>query len=83
MSVVNQKNVKLLSDLVLNEFFRPYKDSINGMDSKKISSAEHEYLTAKYKARSEAGRKGGLAKSDNASSKMIAPIPIPIPIPRK
>ena len=45
--------------------------------------AEHEYLTAKYKARSEAGRKGGLAKSDNASSKMIAPIPIPRPIPNK
>ena len=43
---------------------------------------EHEYLTAKYKARSEAGRKGGLAKSNNASSKMIAPIPIPSPIPK-
>jgi len=37
--------------------------------------AEHEYLTAKYKARSEAGRKGGLAKSDNATSKNVAPIP--------
>ena len=42
-----------------------------------------EYLTDKYKARSEAGRKGGLAKSENASSKTIAPIPIPRPIPNK
>ena len=45
-------------------------------------TAEHEYLTAKYKARSEAGRKGGLAKSDNAGSKIVAPIPIPNPIPK-
>jgi len=48
---------------------------------------EHDYLTAKYKARSEAGRKGGLAtqskaKEDFASSKIKAPIPSPIPIPK-
>ena len=68
---------------ILLEFF-------TGGDKKDLSkwthkrlTAEHEYLTAKYKARSEAGRKGGLAKSDNASSKIIAPIPIPSPIPNK
>jgi len=68
-------------DLVLNEFFILGKDK-NTWTHKRLT-AEHEYLTAKYKARSEAGRKGGLAKSDNASSKMLAPIPIPNPIPNK
>jgi hypothetical protein len=42
---------------------------------------EHEYLTDKYKRRSEAGKKGGLARVENASSKNQAPIPIPKPIP--
>jgi uncharacterized protein YdaU (DUF1376 family) len=42
---------------------------------------EHEYLTDKYKRRSEAGQKGGLARVSNASSKNQAPIPIPKPIP--
>jgi len=65
--------------LVLEEFFMHQE---NGWTHKRLT-AEHEYLTAKYKARSEAGRKGGLAKSDNASSKIIAPIPIPSPIPNK
>ena len=54
----------------------------NTLTHKRLT-AEHEYLTAKYKDRSEAGRKGGLAKSENASSKIIAPIPIPKPIPNK
>jgi len=72
--------------LVLNEFFKPEKIVHSPyMDSwtHKRLTAEHEYLTAKYKARSEAGRKGGLAKSDNANSKNVAPIPIPKPIPNK
>jgi len=73
------KECEAIVNLVLNEFF---KKEVYGWTQKRLT-AEHEYLTAKYKARSEAGRKGGLAKSDNASSKMIAPIPIPIPIPRK
>ena len=42
---------------------------------------EHEYLTNKYNARAEAGKKGGLAKRDLATSKTQAPIPIPKPIP--
>jgi len=44
---------------------------------------EHKYLTDKYKARSEAGRKGGLAKSFFASSKTVSPNPTPTPIPTK
>ena len=68
-------------DLVLNEFFILGKDK-NTWTHKRLT-AEHEYLTAKYKDRSEAGRKGGLAKSENATSKIIAPIPIPKPIPNK
>jgi len=73
------KECEAIVNLVLNEFF---KKEVYGWTQKRLT-AEHEYLTAKYKARSEAGRKGGLAKSDNASSKMIAPIPIPRPIPNK
>jgi len=80
------KECEKIVNLVLNEFFKPEKIVHSPyMDSwtHKRLTAEHEYLTAKYKARSEAGRKGGLAKSDNASSKMIPPIPIPRPIPNK
>ena len=73
------KECEAIVNLVLNEFF---KKEVYGWTHKRLT-AEHNYLTAKYKARSEAGRKGGLAKSDNASSKMIAPIPIPKPIPNK
>ena len=72
---------KDLVDLVLSEFFILSKDKKTW--THKRLTAEHEYLTAKYKDRSEAGRKGGLAKSENASSKFIAPIPIPKPIPNK
>ena len=72
---------------VLEEFFILKSENKENRNKNtwthKRLTAEHEYLTAKYKARSEAGRKGGLAKSDNASSKMIAPIPIPRPIPNK
>ena len=42
---------------------------------------EHDYLTGKYEARSEAGKKGAQAKKDFATSKIKAPIPIPNPIP--
>ena len=68
-------------DLVLNEFFILEKNK-NTWTHKRLIK-EYTYLTEKYKSRSEAGRKGGLAKSENASSKTIAPIPIPRPIPNK
>ena len=58
---------------VLEEFFKV--KSGEGWTHKRLT-AEHEYLTAKYKKRSESGRKGGLARSKNQ-----APIPIHIPIP--
>ena len=59
---------------ILMEFFIENKE--NDSWTHKRLTAEHEYLTAKYKKRSESGRKGGLARSKNQ-----APIPIPSPIP--
>jgi len=73
-------NCRLEVDAILNEFFIVGEDK-DSWTHKRLT-AEHEYLTAKYKSRSEAGRKGGLAKSDNATSKIVAPIPIPNPIPK-
>ena len=67
---------------ILEEFFI-LKDKDRELWEHKRLIQEHKYLSDKYKARSEAGRKGGLAKSENASSKTIAPIPIPRPIPNK
>ena len=61
---------------ILMEFFIENKE--NDSWTHKRLTAEHEYLTAKYKKRSESGRKGGLARSKNQ-----APIPIPNPIPNK
>jgi uncharacterized protein YdaU (DUF1376 family) len=65
-------------DAVLEEFFLKNNDN---MWTHKRLLQEHKYLSEKYIKRSEAGRKGGLAKSNFATSKMEAPIPIPIPIP--
>jgi len=45
-------------------------------------TAEHEYLTAKYKRKSIAGKKGADARY-SANGKTMAPIPIPKPIPNK
>ena len=76
-------------DEVLVEFF--IKNGISGDTTywlHKRLVQEHKYLTDKYKKRSEAGRKGGLAtqnqaKVDFATIKIKAPIPIPSPIPNK
>jgi len=70
---------KLNVDEVLGEFFKvnPKEDTW----THKRLIHEHEYLTDKYKRRSEAGQKGGRARVENASSKNQAPIPIPKPIP--
>lgn len=64
---------------ILDEFFKleSFLKNIEKWTHKRLT-AEHEYLTAKYKKRSESGRKGGLARSKN-----VAPIPIPSPIPNK
>lgn len=68
-------------DEVLGEFFKvnPKEDTW----THKRLMQEHEYLSNKYKVRAEAGKKGGLAKRDFATSKTQAPIPSPIPIPNK
>nr|BAR32001.1 phage related protein [uncultured Mediterranean phage uvMED] len=62
---------------ILDEFFI----ETDGKYTHKRLVKEHEYLISKYKRRSEAGKKGGLAKRDNATSKNVAPIPSPSPIP--
>ncbi len=74
-------------DCILEEFFKYHIDESStkstepGWTHKRLVQ-EHEYLTDKYKKRSEAGKKGGLAKRDNATSKNVAPIPSPSPIPK-
>ena len=60
-------------DEILREFFIQ-KNPLSWTHKRLVQ--EHDYLTAKYKKRSEAGKKGGLARSKNK-----APIPIPSPIP--
>ena len=57
---------------ILDEFFIHKHD---GWTHKRLVE-EHKYLTDKYKKRSEAGKKGGFARSKNQ-----APIPIPKPKP--
>ena len=71
-------------DNILKEFFKlSHTDEPNPVAiwTHKRLVQEHEYLINKYKRRSEAGKKGGLAKRDNATSKNVAPIPSPSPIP--
>lgn len=70
-------------DDILNEFFQKdlKMDTQEVVWTHKRLVHEHEYLTNKYNARAEAGKKGGLAKRDLATSKTQAPIPIPKPIP--
>ena len=71
-------------DCILEEFFQlthiEEPNPISAWTQKRLMH-EHEYLTNKYNARAEAGKKGGLAKRDLATSKTQAPIPIPKPIP--
>ena len=71
------KECEKIVQSVLNEFFI----NDDGNYTQKRLVKEHEYLVSKYKRRSEAGKKGGLAKRDNATSKNVAPIPRPSPIP--
>jgi len=70
-------------DDILNEFFQKdlKMDTQEVVWTQKRLVKEHAYLIDKYQRRSEAGKKGGLAKRDNATSKNVAPIPSPSPIP--
>jgi len=66
-------------DLILQEFFKCGDDENHWTHRRLVQ--EHEYLTAKYKRKSIAGKKGADAKW-SANGKTMAPIPIPIPIPK-
>ena len=71
------KNCKLKVDGIVGEFFMHQE---NGWTHKRLT-AEHEYLTAKYKKRSEAGKKGASIRH-YANGKTLTPIPSPSPIPK-
>ena len=66
---------------ILQEFFIPTDDTLSEWTHKRLT-AEHEYLTEKYKRKSIAGKKGADARY-SANGKTMAPIPIPKPIPNK
>ena len=66
---------------ILQEFFIPTDDTLSEWTHKRLT-AEHEYLTAKYKKRSEAGKKGMESRYNGVTNKTITPIPIPRPIPK-
>ncbi len=74
-------------DKILREFFI-LKDEKKILYEKctwthKRLTAEHEYLTAKYKKKSDAGKKGMETRYASVNNKTITPIPIPKPIPNK
>ena len=73
-------------DEILSEFF--IWDSVNEKKdyvlwTHKRLIKEHEYLTAKYKKKSDAGKKGMETRYASVNNKTITPIPIPKPIPNK
>ena len=78
-------------DEILSEFFLPRdiiyigKQQVAKIDSwtHKRLTAEHEYLTTKYKKKSDAGKKGMETRYASVNNKTITPIPIPKPIPNK
>jgi len=73
--------MNILYEFFISENLNPEIDEIKNTWLHKRLVKEHAYLVDKYKRRSEAGKKGGLARVENALSKNQAPIPIPKPIP--
>ena len=76
------KDCEKLIYAILEEFFIQGQNETcmeNAWTHKRLT-AEHEYLTAKYKRKSIAGKKGADVRY-SANGKTIAPIPIPKPIP--
>jgi len=73
-------------DCILEEFFQlihtEEPNPISAWTQKRLVH-EHEYLTDKYKRKSEAGKKGMQIRYDSVNNKTITPIPNPIPIPNK
>ena len=76
------KDCEKLIYAILEEFFIQGQNETcmeNAWTHKRLT-AEHEYLTAKYKRKSIAGKKGADVRY-SANGKNVAPIPIPKPIP--
>ena len=67
-------------DDILEEFFQIGEIGKDTWTHKRLT-AEHDYLTAKYKKRSEAGKKGANIRH-YANGKTLTPIPNPNPIPK-
>ena len=68
---------------VLEEFFKVDQDNEDRNKKTwfhKRLVQEHEYLTAKYKRKSSAGKKGMEIRYSSVNNKTITPIPIPNPI---
>ena len=67
---------------VLYEFFKMSgEDEYADCWTHKRLVQEHEYLTSKYKKKSDAGKKGMKIRYDSVNNKTVTPIPIPKPIP--
>jgi len=68
---------------ILDEFFKleSFLKNVEKWTHKRLVQ-EHKYLTAKYKKKSDAGKKGMEIRYGSVSNKTITPIPIPIPIPK-
>ena len=81
-------NCKKNVNKVLNEFFKKVEDKSDAMMhtvelwTHKRLVQEHKYLTAKYKKKSDAGKKGMEIRYGSVNNKTITPIPSPIPIPK-
>lgn len=74
---------KIEVDEVLKEFFILDFDQENDKEqwTHKRLVEEHQYLTTKYKKKSEAGKKGMKIRYDSVNNKTVTPIPNPIPKP--
>jgi uncharacterized protein YdaU (DUF1376 family) len=75
---------KKIVDKILNEFFiMEGTDKYANCWTHKRLTEERDYLTDYYQKKSNAGRKGAIAKKNFANGKTEPYIPIPIPIPIK
>tara|TARA_R100000808_G_scaffold6679_1_gene19642 strand:+ start:1211 stop:1975 length:765 start_codon:yes stop_codon:yes gene_type:complete len=70
-------------DMILEEFFKIADGNIKDSWTHKRLTEERDYLTDYYQKKSNAGRKGAIAKKNFANGKTEPYIPIPIPIPIK
>ena len=73
------KECEAIVDLVLNEFFIVGKKGEDFIFTHKRLVKEYEYLTAKYKKKSEAGKLGMEIRYGSVSNKSLTPIPRPRP----